>query len=100
MNTNNRDFTIAVTTSFQKMSDLLKAQGHTGSMIFSPCLITNRTAGTVIVTGKDGNSAPGSDVGRNIATTLEFQYPLLNADQTWIKSSSAGSVDLTGYPTT
>lgn len=95
-NTRNLDFTITVTTSFVQLSTLLT--GNQADAKFIPCLITNRTGGTMIVCGSATGIAPTSDIGQRIANNGSFEFPCLDAVNTWVKSGSGGSADVTGYP--
>lgn len=96
-NTQNLDFTVSVTTGFLQLSSL--CTGLTADATFVPCIISNRTGGTMIVCGNGSTTtAPTSDIGQRIANNSSFEFPCLKVDTTWVKSGNAGSADVTGYP--
>jgi hypothetical protein len=98
----NREFTIAVTTSWQNVGELLRQDGDftNGRGLFETLLMFNEGTGVVTVKGT-GNKyqAPISEGGIKLSATTG-NYPSFlwdtgfNADQSWIKATIAGNVSI------
>jgi hypothetical protein len=98
----NREFTVAVTTSWQKLGTLLRADLDyaNGKGQFDYCLIINEGTGVVSVKGiGDSRSAPQTDGGIKLSATdgtrPAFEWERgFDADKTWVKATIAGNISL------
>jgi hypothetical protein len=102
----NREFTIAITTSWQNVGNLLRQDGDftNGRGLFEKFLMFNEGTGVVSIKGTGNRySEPTTDGGIKLSATSGNTPSFLweegfDADRTWIKATIAGNVSISAVP--
>jgi hypothetical protein len=97
----NREFTVAVTTSWQNLGTLLRTDLDyaSGRGKFDYFFAVNEGTGVVSIKGNGSSTSPQTDGGIKLSAadgqSPGFEWTRgFNADQTWIKTTVAGNVSI------